>query len=104
MFWMTGFFVQRAVEDRPPLTAQEGASIVPPGPRLQVNPFQEIGDVRARENRILGSYGWLDPDHRRARIPIDRAMALTVGRALDPQPDVAPRADGAAVPVPTPPR
>ena len=86
MFWMIGFFVDRDLASRPPLTAQEQARIEPPGPQLQVHPFKDIATLRVREDRLLGSYAWLAPDHKQARIPIDRAMALVIGRPLDPDP------------------
>ena len=37
-----------------------------------------------REARAaLDGYGYLDPSRTRARIPIDRAMQVVVGRSLD---------------------
>ena len=70
----------------PPLTAQQQAVIVPPGPPLQAEPFRDIAALRERETKLLSTYGWLDPEHRRARIPITRAEALVIGRPLDPAP------------------
>lgn len=68
------------------LTPQETARLVPPAPHLQVNPFADLADVRAREDRLLHSYGWISTNHGVAHIPIDRAMALTVGKSLDAPP------------------
>jgi hypothetical protein len=36
--------------------------------------------LRAREERLLGSYGWVDPDAGIARIPIEDAMHLLAGQ------------------------
>jgi len=68
------------------MTAQQTARRVPPAPHLQVNPFYDLARVRAREDRILHSYGWTTADHSTAHIPIERAMALTVGKSLDAPP------------------
>lgn len=68
------------------LTPQQTAQSVPPAPHLQVAPFADLAQQRAREERLLHSYGWTSPDHSTARIPIDRAMALTVGQSLDAPP------------------
>jgi hypothetical protein len=68
------------------LTPQETARFVPPAPHLQVDPLGDLARERAREERLLTSYGWTSADHTTARIPIDRAMALTVGKSLDAPP------------------
>jgi hypothetical protein len=60
------------------------ARIVPPRPQLQVHPWEELPDLRAREDQILHSYG-KDPDGR-VHIPIDRAMDAVVSR-LNIRPD-----------------
>jgi hypothetical protein len=55
---------------------------VPPGPRLQTNPREDLRELRAAEDAVLNSYGWLDKDKGIVRIPIDQAMKLTVQRGL----------------------
>lgn len=84
-------FLQRYLEARqiaaePGFTAQETASITPPKPNLQANPLGEIAALRAREIALLSNYAWADPDHAHARIPIGRAIELTVGKTLDTVP------------------
>lgn len=71
------------VSGQPALTALQTAPITPPDPRLQANPVQEIDRLRAKEDALLHGYAWVDPARTRARIPIDRAMALVVGRGLE---------------------
>lgn len=68
------------------LSPQQTAQRVPPSPHLQINPFADLAQQQARESRLLHSYGWTSADHSTARIPIDRAMALTVGQSLDAAP------------------
>ncbi len=67
-------------------TPQETARVVAPSPRVQADPFADLAKVRAREERLLHTYGWTSADHSTARIPIDRAMALMVGKSLDASP------------------
>ncbi len=55
---------------------------LPPEPRLQVNPKQELKDLRARELDTLDHYGWVDKNAGVARIPIENAMKLTLERGL----------------------
>jgi len=55
---------------------------VPPEPRLQTNPREDLQDLRAQENQILNSYGWIDKNTGVVRIPIDEAMKLVVQRGL----------------------
>jgi hypothetical protein len=55
---------------------------LPPEPRLQTNPREDLADLRRAEDQVLSSYGWVDKDAGIARIPIDDAMRLTVERGL----------------------
>lgn len=64
-----------------PLAAGQ-ASRVPPEPRLQTDPRQDLADLRARENDTLTTYGWVDRNAGVVRIPIDEAIKLTLQRGL----------------------
>lgn len=55
---------------------------LPPAPRLQVTPRQDLQDLRAREDQTLNSYQWVDRSAGTVRIPIAEAMRLTVERGL----------------------
>ena len=55
---------------------------VPPEPRLQVNPRQDLADLRDKEDRTLKTYGWVDRNAGVVRIPIDEAIKLTLQRGL----------------------
>jgi hypothetical protein len=59
----------------------------PPEPRLQVTPGQELHQLRAQEDAVLSSYGWIDREAGRVRIPIDRAMEVLMQRGLAARPD-----------------
>jgi hypothetical protein len=64
-----------------PLAIQQ-ENRLPPEPRLQTNPRQDLRDLRAQEDTVLQSYGWVDKSAGIVRVPIDRAMELTVQRGL----------------------
>jgi len=71
----------RRVMPQYPLAAAEGAR-VPPEPRLQTNPRQDLADLRTRENETLTTYGWVDRNAGVVRIPIEEAIRLTLERGL----------------------
>ncbi len=62
--------------------ARSQADRVPPEPRLQTDPRQNLSDLRAKEDEWLTSYGWVDRNAGIVRIPIDAAMKLTLDRGL----------------------
>ncbi len=99
LFFLIGQ-VHRNDRQAAPLTTQQLAVILPPGPRLQDHPLHDIAMELKRETDRLASYAWADPQHRTARIPIGRAEALVIGRPLDPLPAAAPPAAGTAAPAP----
>ena len=64
-----------------PLATQQGERL-PPEPRLQTEPREDLAALRTREDATLSSYGWVDRNAGVVRIPIDRAMELTLQRGL----------------------
>lgn len=53
-----------------------------PAPRLQANPARELEEMRAQEDALLHSYGWVDREHGVIRVPIEKAMQMTLERGL----------------------
>jgi hypothetical protein len=64
-----------------PLAADQQTR-VPPEPRLQTNPREDLRQFRKQEDAILNSYGWVDRPAGVVRIPIEDAMKLTLRRGL----------------------
>ena len=64
-----------------PLAAQQ-ENRLPPEPRLQVNPREDLRQLHAAEDEVLTTYGWVDRNAGVARIPIEQAMKLTIERGL----------------------
>jgi hypothetical protein len=55
---------------------------LPPEPRLQSSPTEDLQQMLAAEQRILNSYAWLDGNQGAARIPVSVAMDLVAQRGL----------------------
>jgi hypothetical protein len=55
-----------------PFFSPEGAA----GPRLLTNEPVALGEHRAKEEKLLHSYGWVDQKSGVVRVPIDRAKEL----------------------------
>ena len=62
-----------------PLAVGE-ANRQPPEPRLQTKPREELRAMRAQEDELLNSYGWVDKPAGIVRIPIEEALKITVQR------------------------
>ena len=72
---------------------------LPPPPRLQNYPFQDIKELRRNDKPLLDSYEWIDRSAGTVRIPVDRAMDLLAERGL---PYRKPGQPSAAPPPPAP--
>ena len=83
VWWMYGYIRRRDEMADVRRSLIPPASSVPPGPRLQVNPAEELQAFKKEQDQILNSYGWVSREDGRVRIPIERAMELVVqGRFL----------------------
>jgi hypothetical protein len=85
LVWLLfGYFTSREAQRVPPeypLAVSQGER-VPPEPRLQTAPREDLRDLRASEDAVLDSYGWVDKNAGIVRIPIDEAIRLTLERGL----------------------
>ena len=70
-------FASREARRQPPPTTLAGTrNSVPPEPRLQNTPFEDLHKLRAEEDAALASYGWVDRRAGIVRIPIEKAMEM----------------------------
>ena len=76
----------------PPMASSMEPSRVPPAPRLQTLPAQDLAAARAEEDRMLTTYGWVDERAGTVHIPIEEAMRLLAERGEPALPQVAPSA------------
>jgi hypothetical protein len=63
-----------------PLAAERPA--LPPEPRLQPIPAQDMEQMRRAEQQRLSTYGWVDRQQGIVRLPVERAMELIEQRGL----------------------
>ena len=76
-----------------------GEERLPPEPRIQANPAADLKTLRAEEDAVLSSYGWVDRNAGVVRVPIDVAMKLVLEQGLPVrQPESAPPAAGTPAP------
>jgi hypothetical protein len=69
-----------------------------PQPQLQKTPIPDLKAVRAAEDQVLNSYGWVDQQNGVARIPIAQAMEMVVQRGLPVRAAAPPTAEGVSQP------
>ena len=81
MAWLFGFYgkVQSLGKPASPF---ENARVLPPAPRLQVEPRADLHAYCEQQDKLLNSYGWADEHNGVVRIPVDRAMELTLRQGL----------------------
>ena len=58
----------------------------PSGPELEPRPGASLASVHAREEELLTTYGWIDPENGIVRVPIDRALEIVLERGLPARP------------------
>ena len=87
MIWVFGHY--RTTERGGAFVAQpfENERPVPPSPQIQPDPRADIAHYLSSQQQILNSYGWVDKQNGIVRIPIDRAMELTLQKGLAARPE-----------------
>ena len=67
---------------KPDVSAKEAQPQIPPEPRLEVVPAEQIQALRAHEDHVLTSYALVDPKSGTVRVPIDRAIDMLAQKGL----------------------
>ena len=65
---------------------KQGQRELPPSPRLQVHPRQELVDYCEIQQKAVHSYGWVNQESGIVHIPVDRAMDLILAKGLPARP------------------
>jgi len=81
MKWLF-FYFERTQQLGPPASPFENARVLPPKPRLQVEPRVELRTYCEGEQQQVDSYGWVDPHIGYVRIPVDRAIDKVLENGL----------------------
>jgi hypothetical protein len=63
-------------------SAKQSQQQIPPEPRIEVEPWQQLLDVHAREDHVLSSYAYVDKQQGIVRIPIDQAIDALAKKGL----------------------
>jgi hypothetical protein len=82
MGWLFHYFATRQAQLDVPLSPLAVARQGPPQPRLEVALDEVLLEVRAEEDALLHTFGWVDRQAGVVRIPIDRAMTVLLERSL----------------------
>jgi hypothetical protein len=72
----------QAQVDQPSPLSPTAAGLPAGVPKLEDKPWLSYRDLRKHEDEVLSTYGWQDQKAGVVRIPIDRAMELTLQRGL----------------------
>jgi hypothetical protein len=78
--YLSGRETRQGAREHPLALTREAQ--LPPEPRLQTHPREDLRDLRAHEDEVLTSYGWVDKNTGVVRIPIEEAMKIVVERGL----------------------
>jgi len=93
MQWMFKF-VSKQEPLGPPPTPFENARVLPPQPRLQVEPHMDLKTYCDQQLNSLNSYGWIDQQNGVVHIPIDQAMDDLLKQGLPTRAPGQPDAEG----------
>jgi hypothetical protein len=86
MYGLFHYFYQSETRTRPAPSPLSYGVEPPPEPRLLTKPGADLAAMRAEEDQILSSYGWIDRDRGIVRVPIDRAITLLAQKGLPTRP------------------
>jgi hypothetical protein len=79
---LTGYLEGLAEQGDEPLSPLIESQPTPVGARLQQSPPADMKAFRVEQQEVLQSYQWVDKSNGVVRIPIERAMQLTIERGL----------------------
>jgi hypothetical protein len=84
MVWAFNYLAAREKREQRPLSpmAAQRSGQLPPEPRLQVTPRRDLQDMRAEEDALLETYGWVDRSAGVVRIPVEEAIQRLAQRGL----------------------
>jgi hypothetical protein len=78
VWWVASFLTDHldAQDAPPPVLREARAPYEPPGPRVSTDPAALLHALRAEEDAILETYGWVDETNEVVRVPIENAMEM----------------------------
>ena len=87
LMWFYFSFLRhhRAATSPPPLPIEAHGNPLPPEPRLQSSPPNDLKAMRSSEAWQLNHYFWIDRAKGTVAIPIERAMGIVAQKGIPPQ-------------------
>jgi hypothetical protein len=61
---------------------QQAQPVIPPEPRIEVAPYEQLQQLRVKEDHILSTYAYIDKSSGTVRVPIDKAIDLLAAKGL----------------------
>lgn len=55
---------------------------IPPEPRVEEHPAEQLVTIRARENHVLTTFAWVDQKNGVVRVPISQAIDMLVKQGV----------------------
>ena len=98
VWFMYGYFRGReaSLDVKPSPVVQRSGDRLPPLPRLQTTPTQDLGAFRQSEDTVLGTWAWVDKQNGIAQVPVSRAIEILAEKGLPVPPPVVMPPAGAA--------
>jgi hypothetical protein len=56
--------------------------VIPPEPRIEVAPYEQLQQLRVKEDHVLSTYAYVDKSSGTVRVPIDKAIDLLAAKGL----------------------
>jgi hypothetical protein len=66
----------------PDQAAKEAVPQIPPTPRIEEHPAEQLQSIHAREDHVLSTYALIDKDRGIVRIPIDKAIDMLAAKGV----------------------
>jgi hypothetical protein len=83
VFLVIAPFVLMAAFPRAASDVSRAPTVEPPAPRLQIDPSEDLGQFRAKEQKQLDTYYWIDKQKGVVHIPIEQAMKKLAEQGID---------------------
>ena len=61
---------------------KQSQPVIPPQPRIEVAPYEQLQQLRVKEDHVLNSYAYVDKESGVVRVPIDKAIDMLAAKGL----------------------
>ncbi len=82
MYFLFGFYENMSEAKSKPISPLAQERQLPDGPRLQIDPDLDWVIFEAKQDSILNSYGWISKEAGIVRVPIEKAIELSLERGF----------------------